>query len=106
MEGSKPKEVDVERAVGRANLQQLNKNGLNEKSRPVDFLKNFLLTKKIILSGKRKGILEKWTTCTNFRVVLANAGQLGSMHPNFTSFVAEEMQKHFGLHMFQVEIPS
>ena len=43
MEVSKPKEVDVERIVGRYNMQWLKKNFLNEKSHPVEFLKSFLL---------------------------------------------------------------
>ena len=76
MEGSKPKEVEVERRVGRSNLQWLKKSGLNEEYYPVEFV-------------KIKSMFGKWTTHTNLRAFLANMWQPGSLHPNVTPFVAE-----------------
>ena len=53
------------------------------------------------LSGKKMQMCEKWTSHTNLKAVLSNAGQPESLHPNFVPFTVSEMQKLIGLHVFQ-----
>ena len=91
-EGDEPKEHLVPRIVGRAKLDWLNEHKLNENSHPLEWINATLLTKDKNLNGKRKSLFETWTTYTNLRAALMNAGQVDSLYPDFKPFAVDEIR--------------
>ena len=79
MDGNKPKKFEVKRTVGCAKMSWLEEKKLNEHSHPVEWLHAALLTKERNLNGSKKSLFEKWTTYTNMKALLANAGQQDSL---------------------------
>ena len=105
-EGNKPKEHIVPRIVGREKLDWLNEHKLNENSHPLEWINATLLTKDECLNGKRKSLFETWTTYTNLRAALMNAGQADSLYPDFKTFTVDAIRQHVGLCVFHGISPS
>ena len=87
MDGNKPKKFEVTRTAGRAKLEWLEQNDLNEHSHPVKWLNAMLKTLERSINGSCKSMFDKWTTHTNLKAILANAGQANSIYSHFNHFL-------------------
>ena len=47
-----------------------------------------------------------WTTFTNTKAMLANAGQKGEIYSNYTNFTTNKLRKHIGVYILHGLSPS
>ena len=90
----------VKRAVpissGRPREEFIKEHKLSHESLPHEWFEAFL----------PKKMTSTWTTFTNMKAMLANAGQEGEIYPDFTRFTTNELRKHLGVYIFHGLCPS
>lgn len=90
----------VKRAVpissGRPKEEFIKAHNLNYARLPHEWFEVFL----------PKKLTSTWTTFTNMKAMLANAGQEGEVYPDFTSFTTNELRRHLGVYIFHGLCPS
>lgn len=97
---------------GLPNDIELEKRGITVNSAPHEFMEIFLPLKKNTMSkqgGRGKGeypSIELFTSWTNKKAILANAGKGGSCYPTFTAFTVKEIRQHLGLYILNGLCPS
>ena len=74
----------------------LRKHGLDCDSLPHEWFEVFL----------PKTLTSLWTTYTNTKALLANAGQKGEIYPDFKPFTPTELRKHIGVYFVHGLSPS
>ena len=79
----------IDREKGCPNPDFLTKHGLDTSSSPVDWLEPFLPT---LLWGQ-------WTSYSNRKALLANAGNPGFSYPDFTGFTVAQLKQFVGLYI-------
>ena len=76
---------------GRPKEQFLTAHNLSANSTPLDFLNAFCPV----------SLTDTWTTYTNNKVILANAGQPGRPYPDWTPFQADELRKYIAVRILR-----
>ena len=74
----------------------LDKHNLDHNSSPINFFEAFCPT----------SLTDKWTTYTNHKAMLANAGQSGKAYPDFKPFTVHELRQHIGVRILHGLSPS
>ena len=74
----------------------LDKHNLDHNSSPINFFEAFCPTS---LTGM-------WTTYTNHKAMLANAGQAFQAYPDYKPFTVHELRKHIGVRILHGLSPS
>ena len=84
------------RERGRVNPAFVQKNKLSATSHPSDWFGSFLPTK----------LTNDWTSYTNTKAMMANAGQPGQPYADFKPFTCKELRQHIGVYILQGIAPS
>ena len=53
-----------------------------------------------------RSLTSQWTSFTNHKTLISNAGQEGEVYPDYTPFTNDELRKHIGLYMVHGLDPS
>ena len=61
---------------------------------------------KEILRSDKCLTLSDWTTFTNMKAMLSNAGEGGTIYPDFVPFTVDELMKHIGIYFLNGVSPS
>jgi len=91
---------------GRANPAWLEKNKLTSKSHPADWFSALLPDKRSPENPNHIVSIADWTTFTNCKAWLANAGQGGLIYQDFKEFSAKEVKQFLALYILQGLSPS
>ena len=97
---------DEVREKGRASKEWVESQGLNEFSKPSEWLEKLIPDKQKTSDPRCMVTIGDWTTYTNTRALLANAGTKGQLCPDFTPFSAVEVKQFIGLNILQGLSPS
>ena len=81
---------------GRPKLDFLETNGLDFYSCPEEYFAAFV----------PDSLVGTWTTYTNNKAILSNAGQEGQPYPDFSPFKIAELKQHIGVRIFHGLEPS
>ena len=87
-------------------MQCLQKNKLTENSHPSDWFSALLPDKRVLDQPNHLVSIADWTTFSNKRAMLANAGPGGIIYPDFKPFTLEEVKKFVALYILQGLSPS
>mmetsp|Transcript_3515 Transcript_3515/g.5447 ORF Transcript_3515/g.5447 Transcript_3515/m.5447 type:complete len:534 (-) Transcript_3515:133-1734(-) len=90
---------------GRVNPTFILENGLHTSSSPAEWFAAFCPT-TLPKNDQRKFHMAKWTTYTNLKAVLMNAGQPDSIYPSWKPFTTREIEQHLFLYVFNGLSPS
>ena len=82
------------------NIDFLHSKGISINSHPSNWF-NFLMS----INFKRKSHSDEvtigyFTSWTNKKLILMNAGPCGSIYPNYKKFAVDEVMKHIGIYAF------
>ena len=94
------------RASGRANIDWVEAQGLTEFSAPNQWFEALLPEKKTRTDPRSMVSIAEWTTYSNTKALLSNAGQPGYMYPDWKPFSVAEIKKFIGLYILQGLSPS
>ncbi len=94
------------RSKGRANINWVEAKGLTEFSTPSSWFEALLPEKRKPSDPRSTVCLADWTTYTNTKALLLNAGQPGYLYPEWIPFSVSEVKKFIGLYIFQGLSPS
>ena len=84
------------RMHGMANPKFLESNHLDYNSHQTDWFKTFVPSR----------LTDCWTSYTNTKAMIHNAGQKGKPYPDFINFTCNELKKHIGLFILQgISVP-
>ena len=95
-EAGKPKVRKEQRQEGTPTQSFLDKHHLDRDSRPIQFFEAFC----------PMSLTDRWTTYTNHKAMLENAGQPGKLYPDFTPFTVKELRQHIGVRILHGLSPS
>ena len=84
------------RTDGIPNPEWISKNKLDINSHPSKWFEAFL----------PNNVVDTWTSYTNTKAMMSNAGEEGKSYPDFIPFTCAELRKHIGLFMLQGISPS
>jgi Transposase IS4/SAP domain len=94
------------RATGRANIDWVESRGLTEFSAPNKWFGALLPEKKKRTDPRSMVSIAEWTTYSNTKALLLNAGQPGYLYPDWKPFTVTEIKKFIGLYILQGLSPS
>lgn len=95
------KDLPIQNAV--ANMEFIRKNNLNTASLPHQWFDAFMSRHS---TPGSKCSLHDWTTFTNMKAILGNAGEGGFIYRDFKRFTVDEIQKHSGVYILNGVSPS
>ena len=101
-----PKYRDEIREQGWANLNWLNEHKLTNQSSPSDWFSALLPDKHRPTDPRSTVTIADWTTYTNTRALLSNAGQQGHLYPEFQPFSPADIKQFVTLYILQGLSPS
>ena len=102
----KPKMVKKIVEKGQVNPEWLAKHLLTDKSHPSDWFLALLSDKRLPGQSNHIISLADWTSYTNTKTMLINAGQLGGIYPDFKPFSPQEVKQFLALYILQGLSPS
>jgi hypothetical protein len=91
---------------GRANIDWVESKGLTEFSPPSSWFEALLPEKRKASDPRSMVSVADWTTYSNTKALLLNAGQPGYLYPDWKPFSVSEVKKFIGLYIFQGLSPS
>ena len=94
------------RKQGRANPEFLKKHKLTEFSQPQEWFSSLLPDKRQPNDSKHIISIADWTSYTNKKALIANAGQEGGMYPDFKPFSPKWIKQFIGLYILHGLSPS
>jgi hypothetical protein len=89
------------REKGRANTDWIEQRGLTKFSKPSDWFEALLPLKKKPNSQQSMVSISDWTTYSNTRAILSNAGNPSHIYPDFQPFSPNEIKQFIGLYILQ-----
>ena len=103
-----PKWNEVKRDQGGPNPDFLKKHGLSAGSHPTEFVEAFLPQHLNMYSTPKCEYpsLAQWTTFSNLKASLSNAGPEGVVYPDFVPFTVEDIRQNIGIYFFNGLNPS
>ena len=103
--GRKKEVFEEIRKKGHAREEFTKATQLTTESSPVEFFESFLPVFQKHPQYHKTSVGD-WTTWSNAKALLANAGQPGGLYPEFKPFKVKEVKKFLALFMFQGLSPS
>lgn len=94
------------RYEGRANSEWLKKNKLTNKSKPSEWFEALLPLKRNANDPASLVTINEWTTYSNKKAMLTNAGAAGGVYYDWKPFSPKEVQQFLALYIFQGLSPS
>jgi hypothetical protein len=82
------------------------KNKLTNKSKPLEWFEALLPLKRNANDPASLVTINEWTTYSNKKAMLANAGAAGGVYYDWKPFSPKEVQKFLALYIFQGLSPS
>ena len=77
----------VRRKKGCPNPRFIEKHNLDVDSEPSDWFEAFL----------PRYLIDRWTSYTNTKAMMVNAGQEGQLYPDYEQFTCNELKRHLGV---------
>ena len=74
---------------GQPNPEFLSEHGLDSTSMPHEWFEAFVL----------RSLTSQWTSLTNHKALLSNAGKEVEVYPDYVPFTNDELRKRIGLYM-------
>ncbi len=99
------KEQEI-RNEGRANAEWLTKKKLTVESSPKDWVEALLQDKRKPTDPRYVVTISEWTTYSNAKAMLSNAGQKGGIYTELTPFSPQEITSFLGLYVLHGLTPS
>ena len=88
------------------NIQAIHDAGLNTDSHPVLWFDLFMPRERKRQEHQDVVTLADFTTWTNMKATMQNAGEGGVVYPEFKKFIMIELQQHLGLYILNGLCPS
>ena len=88
------------------NVETLHRKGINLNSHPAEWFDIFMPKHSKRQSHPDEVTVADFTTWTNKKMILMNAGKGGSVYPNCHPFSVDEVMQHIGLYILQGLAPS